>query len=475
MKLNFVKGLQAFGNLASLERQLMPQLFKNSTKMVLTVVTPNEDWVQAVIEQTEEALYAQLHAVDDYLAVRVAQSRRVLQDPHEIIEAIDALEGDELDLAFIAERVETLRELALAVEMRGMQLDVGCFQVHTSLLNTSLLRKHKNAAIVLLDRVAEMLNDRREELERVFTDIRYSLLKKPENIEDLAALREQLQQLPGKLDRLSIRVNELFTALGVLDRFQYPYPHEDVEKIWHVYAEPALLLQLRDKTEIDLVKIRERFLVEQGSQQDSFAQEVEEVEGMVAEFDRLANLENLNTIMMHVTNVAEKLSLIQNQAQLFNSREELFGVQHTSYAVVDQIVHQFEPFQNLWTTTSTWFASRQAWRYGQLDAILDPDEIESVISNGVRVMARVCKHFKSRARVEPQILETAEQVRKEIEAFRPDVPLLLALKTKGLRERHWTEIGGELKRCCKSDDLPLQHRVAEEGPLSGLVILKVGK
>lgn len=38
------------------------------------------------------------------------------------------------------------------------------------------------------------------------------------------------------------------------------------------------------------------------------------------------------------------------------------------------------------------------------------------------------------------ILKIAESVKAQIDEFRPKVPLLIALRKKGLRERHWHQL-----------------------------------
>ena len=40
----------------------------------------------------------------------------------------------------------------------------------------------------------------------------------------------------------------------------------------------------------------------------------------------------------------------------------------------------------------------------------------------------------------------AEQIKEQVAAFKPHVPLLLALRTKGMSERHWKRISAETEK-----------------------------
>ena len=51
------------------------------------------------------------------------------------------------------------------------------------------------------------------------------------------------------------------------------------------------------------------------------------------------------------------------------------------------------------------------------------------------------------------ILAIANSVHKEMEALQPDVPLLMALRTRGVTKRHWAEI-----RTCVAKVAPPEKR-----------------
>jgi dynein heavy chain len=62
-------------------------------------------------------------------------------------------------------------------------------------------------------------------------------------------------------------------------------------------------------------------------------------------------------------------------------------------------------------------------------------------------MAQVIRLFRDKDL--PGILKIAEQIKGEVDEFKPLVPLALALRTDGMKERHWEiiseKVGFEVK------------------------------
>jgi dynein heavy chain len=57
------------------------------------------------------------------------------------------------------------------------------------------------------------------------------------------------------------------------------------------------------------------------------------------------------------------------------------------------------------------------------------------VDNSNKVMAQVIRLFRDKEL--PGILKIAESTKGDIELFKPFVPLALALRTEGMKDRHW--------------------------------------
>ena len=122
------------------------------------------------------------------------------------------------------------------------------------------------------------------------------------------------------------------------------------------------------------------------------------------------------------------------RARTFNTRESLFGAAATDYDQLAVITKNFEPYKDLWLVAHDWQRCQREWLDGPL-LKLDPDEVEKSFTTWTRSMAKALKTFKELA-----VGSIAKTIKQEMEDFRPFLPVVVALRNPGMRERHWTEL-----------------------------------
>jgi dynein heavy chain len=101
---------------------------------------------------------------------------------------------------------------------------------------------------------------------------------------------------------------------------------------------------------------------------------------------------------------------------------------------VGELSKDFMPYSNLWLTTTLWIKNIDNWMYGAWFDI-DADQCERFVEDALKNLLASIRYFKDKEIV--HILKIAESVKAQIDEFRPKVPLLMSLRKKGLRERHW--------------------------------------
>lgn len=69
---------------------------------------------------------------------------------------------------------------------------------------------------------------------------------------------------------------------------------------------------------------------------------------------------------------------------------------------------------------------------------IDAEACERFVEESLKNLNYAIRIFKEKEIV--HILKIAEGIKYQIEEFRPKVPLLLALRKQGLRDRHWNQI-----------------------------------
>lgn len=105
------------------------------------------------------------------------------------------------------------------------------------------------------------------------------------------------------------------------------------------------------------------------------------------------------------------------------------------------MIKEFKPYSDLWLTTRTWYQRHEAWTSGEWDE-LDPDELEQTFENCFKTMAGVARIFKTQDK--PKILNIASAIKEKCDEFKPVVPIAVALRKKGMVDRHWDEISKEV-------------------------------
>ena len=67
----------------------------------------------------------------------------------------------------------------------------------------------------------------------------------------------------------------------------------------------------------------------------------------------------------------------------------------------------------------------------------------SNVNNAFRTIHKCTKHFKDI----PGCLDVATEVKKQIEEFKPFIPLIQGLRNQGMRNRHWEQVCLHAQRC----------------------------
>ena len=106
----------------------------------------------------------------------------------------------------------------------------------------------------------------------------------------------------------------------------------------------------------------------------------------------------------------------------------------TMYSDIHRIVKAFEPYQQLWTIAHECGQQYPQWHEG-LFQLLDPEAVEASVTSWAKTLHRLCRTLKDEA---PG--QVAVAIRDRLDAFRPHIPLIAALRNPGLGARHWKKI-----------------------------------
>lgn len=222
-----------------------------------------------------------------------------------------------------------------------------------------------------------------------------------------------------------------------MEDFQYSLSSEDINKRWVVFKGPKDIQDTINARMEVLNRDAKAQLTAMKLQQEEFKDNIENIEKIISGFHQYKNINMHADVAKMARNINDQLKSYQEQSKLFNSREQLFEVEISDYSLLGTLTKQFQPYSNLWLIASDWAKNLESWLNNSWDD-LDAPSAEKFVEDSLRVLIQTAKQFRDKDL--PQILKIAEQVRGQLDEFRPKVPLMVALRKQGMKERHWKAI-----------------------------------
>jgi len=98
------------------------------------------------------------------------------------------------------------------------------------------------------------------------------------------------------------------------------------------------------------------------------------------------------------------------------------------------MVKDFQPYSNLWLAANRWFTDNPKWLNGDFNE-LDANAAEKFVEDSLKTLTGVLRYFKDRDI--DAMCKITDVIKVQLDQFRPKVPLMVALRKDGMKERHW--------------------------------------
>jgi dynein heavy chain len=267
------------------------------------------------------------------------------------------------------------------------------------------------------------------------------LSNRPENIEELSEMEDYIDGLKGPLKTLDECISDMMDYFSVLNKYKYQIEYEMSASQWTVMGMPGKVAQKVQAVRDSNAALKAKQEDEMNADQNKFVTTLVELEQSVAALEQLTDLEQVKEISKTVKDLENELSAAQEKARLFNSRETLFEAELTDYEDLNRVVKMFEPYAGLWQTAFDWTTSYANWVEGPF-VDLDAEAIEKLVEKFSLTIAKTTKYFlKQDMQAQADI---AQLIKKQVDEFKPEVPMIVSLRNPGMRERHWDAISKEL-------------------------------
>jgi dynein heavy chain len=195
-------------------------------------------------------------------------------------------------------------------------------------------------------------------------------------------------------------------------------------------------------------------------EQEEFQENLTNLAGTVEGFASYDKMEKYLENAEAVESINQRLQECIEKSRIYNQREYLVGKETTDYSQLQQIAKDFLPYSNLWLTTRTWHERHKEWTEGKWED-LDPEELDTTFEHCMKTMNQAARYFKDRDF--PNITENAAMMKEKIDDFRKVVPVAIALRKKGMKERHWEALSKETGIEIKPEEGFCLNTVIEKG------------
>jgi len=337
------------------------------------------------------------------------------------------------------------KHVQLSVQLKTeipQQIQLGLFTLKLDSVRNALCDKHKQIAQKMLSLFLEFTRTQCSDICAQSNEIKKRLQSACKTVEDLAAIKEYICEIPQMMTALQPRIDATMQYFDELETFNQKLERSDFRLKWQTFASHKLIEDQIQQISLTMTEDKKKYYAQLREQQEQFDVEFADCKQEIEEFNGLFDITQTAKIAVKARNVDIKLQKLQQQSVVFNNKETAFDVENTDYKEIGVQQKKFESFLSLWNNADAWYKTHEAClKQAFLD--IDPYQVEKDVDNFRRAInkclrAPLIKNNES-------VLQVAQHVFDDIEAFKPLMPIVTSLANEGMRERHWLALSEKLQ------------------------------
>jgi dynein heavy chain len=444
--------LSALKDFKQVQRRVMDKLFWPADP-VMKVPSVNEGFVKDALASIHGHMERCYVPINEYLRQYHKYMKFVELDVDEYVAKLMAKHSnengklEEEGLLMLVEEMKTLvikhrtKAKALGKEITPKKT-CNLFLINCSELRERMIEKHKKLSTMLLDLLGVKNVEATAQLLKEFRAISENLEKEVTDIESLTEMSDYISEVQTKMKDLTARSEKVQSKYDILDEFQFKLSKHEFQEKWTLFGFPKDISDQIEALNVRLTEKMEEYSSEMQSGQQKFASSLKNLENEVLNLSRFTDISKVDMVIGYIINIKTKIDQAKASAMLFNSREGLFNLEVTEYPEIAQIMKNFTPYSNLWETVASWNDRSASWRNDHFEE-LDSDLLEKKMMEYNRKLLKSRKYFAQKEIRECE--KIVKSVFAEVDAFKPYIPAILAMRNPGMRPRHWAKINEALK------------------------------
>ncbi|XP_074532910.1 dynein axonemal heavy chain 1-like [Halichoeres trimaculatus] len=433
----FDKGIMATYGILQLDKFVMKEMYiggdpwLDSVKLCEPFVNELREKVRSALIQAAIPLRAYAAEYEKYLELHNLNMNTYLESH----------KSDELTAQMVKKEVEQhLKDKELIERSLPASIVIGPFMVQVEAVRKALSNKKKLLANAVLELFAQKLSKQVDDACEECDVISAKLHERPASIEELVEKRNFMGQIPEQLKIYKKQLGKTLADYDLLDSFFFCLSNDDFEKKWTAIGWPQRIINQMEDVAVQDEEDEQLFRETQLADQGDFEERLGSLQMLVARFASYTNIECAQVVANEMRRTDKQLKECLTLAETYNSRERLFGIPVTNYSRLRELVEDFQPFKDLWITTSSWVNWHESWLSDPLSSI-SPERLERNATDAHETMQKCIQGFKDI----PDCQSVAMIICSRIEDFLPNIPLIYGLRNPGMRNRHWEMLSDRIQ------------------------------
>ena len=435
----FDSALSSPSLIPQVEQQIMPHLLKNVI-VHLQTVSSNESKCVAARVRIETEIRRWFEPVQTYLQTYEKYQSFVQKT---IAQYITELSGEETTLAIIRTEIEyhTARADAVLDEL-PRTIRIGLFDVTVTQVRAFISRKHSETVQALQDLVLAQCNEKCnaicEEMQGMCTRVQKPV-GSPEHAQEQ---RQYFKEVEASVSAMQPRIDEIPAYYELLESFYFLLSDEADRIKWATFTWPLKMAEAIEEGMANCEAAENMFQNMMLGEQKQFESEIVALNNIVAGYGKHTDLGQLEKLATDTKKCKLRLTDLEKKAKTFNAHEAIFGIEQTDYSHISKIIKEFDPFVKMWATADTFTTHHELWMTGSF-LELDAEAIEKEVTESYKLLTKTAKQLGAREDG-AGCQKICEDVKEKMDEFKPLLPMLIALRNPGMRDRHWEKLSEDI-------------------------------
>ncbi|XP_038618403.1 dynein heavy chain 3, axonemal [Tachyglossus aculeatus] len=428
----FVEIINASQGIPKVEARLFPEL--QGDNLTLSTVQPDESLVLDLLNQVLEVFTKNQVGPQKYLNV-YKKYNNLMDNTAE--QNIGSFLGQSHDLDDFISKINNLKNLKKEIASLHITVPLAMFCLNAFKLNDELCYQTQR----LRDRVIQFQVDENRALNSSICNQYHIIADKvsevPTNTEELVSLTAYLRKAS---DVTVFQLRKQISAAAYRLEFLMDYANlsqEDIKLNSTVFLWPDQIEVIFETSRTKLFNKREQAETALIKRCSEFEGKLENYHKEVESFKKrdVMNMEEIKNNVEKFSELTKNLDVALVEFEAINKEEELLEREKSQFPLLQMVIANKMPYEQLWMTAYNFYIKSEAWLNGPLQD-LNADEISEDIGNMWRTVYKLTKVLTD----VPGPRRLAENLKIKIDKFKQHIPILSISCNKGMKERHWQQI-----------------------------------